>query len=208
MKNIYPIVVIFLVSILGLYIDFPVWLNIGLIFSLFIALLMAEISVFFHTYTGDFQMRSFRKKISRYTIFMGLLFLGVLTLRLIENKTEEFIKSSDIIFFIWVFIMLVEFITFFIYKKRKPVTLVIDKNTLIFFSTYVQKRDLKKLKHIDFTTFGNDFRLIFEKKADIQIPFNEYEKADFRQFLEILLDKSEHDLKLTEEMEKVFPALE
>jgi len=205
MKNVYPIIIVVFALILGFFVEFPSWLYIGLIVLFFVALLMAELSVLYHNVTGDFQMKSQTKVISIYDLFMGLLFLGLFFLNIVEDNTKENITSLDFIYFIWIFIFLVEVIAYFVYKKKQPVTLVIDNDTLILLGRFVYKRNLKNVNSLDFTTMGSLLKLSFVKKLDLTIAFKEYNAVEFRRFLEILVEKSEHDLQLTEEMKKLFP---
>ena len=77
---------------------------------------------------------------------------------------------------------------------------------MVFNNRWPEKRDLKKLNYIGIPSFTGELELGFIKKSDVRLPFKEYKPDEFRRFLEILVEKSEHNVYLTEDVEKKFPA--
>ena len=170
--------------------EFPLVLNIALVFLIFLTVFFWEYSVFNNNIKADFKIRSQRKTISLLEIGMAIVWTSTI-LFLSGNR----ITFSYLIFVFWS-IPFSEFIMWFIYKKKKPYTIFIKGNELILNRRWNLKRNLTKLTQIQYDRFSKNLKLDFKSKFEISIKSSEYNTDDIEKLLEILIEKSENNISI------------
>ncbi|MGH1384630.1 hypothetical protein [Kordia sp.] len=204
MKYFIAILTLGVIFLLGIFFEFPLWILIVVNLFLFTILLIWELSVFTHNFKSDITLKSYRKSLnlSKYIGMIPFVFSFLF-------EKENWNNSSTFEFSMMLFLIIIlsaDIITYIVYKLRHPVTIFIDNDNLIFNNCWQKKRNLKDLNYIGIPSMTGELELGFIKKEDVRIPFREYDKKQFRHFLEILVEKSEHNVYLTEKVQKKFPA--
>ncbi len=204
MKYYVTILCITSVFFLGLFSDFPLWLLITLNMLIFATLLFWELTVFTNKFKGDFILKSYTKSlnVSKYIGFLPFIFFNIIG-KDIWNNNSTF--EMSILFFV-VAVISVDIIIYSLYRLKHPATIFIHNDEFICNNCWLKKRDLKNLNYIGISPLAGELVLGFIKKRDVLLPFREYDKKEFRAFLEILVEKSEHNVYLTEKVQHKFPA--
>lgn len=201
MKYFISILCIALFLFLGIFWEFsPLFFSVGAVL-LVVVLFLWEYNVLTRNFLGDFELKSQRKSINIANVILAILWT---TFNLFESNKSGRIVNLYLLF--WALPM-VDVIMYFIYKKKTPTTIFIDNDTFTFNNRWVQKRDLKNLTYIGIKMFTAELELGFKKKSDVRISFKEYDKKDFRKFLDILVEKSEHNVYLTDDVIEKFPSV-
>ncbi|WP_430413141.1 hypothetical protein [Kordia sp.] len=205
----YAAIILLLLSIMmyGIFSDFPMIANIVLVACVTVVLLLWELSVLKNNFSADFTMKSHSKIFNKSNLLMAIIWSFIL---IPDIYKEGFNTFAFISLVMWLMIILIDVLMIFVYKKKKPITIFIDGNTLTFNNPWLQKRDLNNLNYIGIKKPWKELELGFKKKSDIRIPFKEYKIEEFRRFLDILVEKSEHDVYLTDNVLEKFrsPTLE
>ncbi|AXG71242.1 hypothetical protein KORDIASMS9_03499 [Kordia sp. SMS9] len=203
MKYYVTILCITSVFFLGLFLDFPLWLLITLNMLIFATLLFWELSVFTNKFKGDFALKSYKKSLDLLKYLGLFMFVFLVFEKSSWNDLSTFEMS---ILFFAVAIVSADIIVYSLYKLKHPATIFIHNDEFIFNNCWLKKRNLKNLNYIGISPLAGELVLGFIKKRDVLLPFREYDKKEFRAFLEILVEKSEHNVYLTEKVQNKFPA--
>ena len=191
MKNLIILMFLILFFSIGniIYPNFPFELNLLLICLIFFLMFWSEVSILNKNFTSDYKFRSYRKKINYESILVAFIW----TIILIYNNN---VKKT--IFFILLFwsISIINLIMFYLYQKKKPYTIFINKNELILNKPYLTKRNLTELNQIKFDRFSKCFHLSFETKSSVEIKSTEYNSADIQRLLEIMINKSDYEVEI------------
>ncbi|MDY2587980.1 hypothetical protein [Winogradskyella aquimaris] len=165
----------------------PHILNISLVILCFAIFILWEYNTLKKEYVADFKIRSQRKHIDIF----NLLYSVFMTLLLWPWEGDR-----DIIYLISLFWIatLTELIFWFVYKKLKPNRIYIKDNTLILKNRWVEVRNVNELIKIDFNRFTNNLNLHFRTKSEVSINIKDYKPEDLEKLLEILIEKSDHDV--------------
>ncbi|WP_179377353.1 hypothetical protein [Winogradskyella wichelsiae] len=168
--------------------EFPLVVNIVLILLILLTPVFWEYSVLNKNYESDFKMQSQRKVLGIYELIYAIAWTLLLSF---SND-----NYNDVIFLILIFwtFPLAELVLWFIYKKKKTLTLFIKENQLILVKRWTQKRNLTELTQIRFDRFGKNLKLDFKSKSEISIKTTEYNADDIQKLLEILIEKSENNV--------------
>jgi hypothetical protein len=202
----YYIVILSLVAAIfvGFFVEFSLPVFIALITALFMVLFTWECTVFFNKFSGRFQMKSHKKFLDFPRLLVSFTWIFIF---IREGKSwDEFDVVEITLLLLCSSFILLETGMSLLYMLKKPATVFIDNDTLIYNNPWLKKRDLKNLNYIGISNKMGELELGFVKKSDVRLPFREYDKKEFRQFLEILVEKSTHDVYLTEKVAKKFPA--
>lgn len=151
-----------------------------------------EFSVLNRNFESDFKIRSQKKTMSIFDI--GVALFWTLYILFLTDFKESL---SFLIFVFWVF-PISEFIMRFLYKAKKPYTILVKDNELILNKRWIKKRKLSKLNQIQFDRFNKNLKLVFEKKTAISFKTTEYKIEDIQSLIAILIDKSENKVILPE----------
>ena len=203
----YFILIIFILGFLfgGIFWEYPLALYIVLVVIYTIVLFFWEFNVLKQKFTGDFEIKSYRKSMDIFNFVMTIFWTVFLLFDMPSDGELSNFKISILSALLLNQVVLI--IMHYIYKSKKPITIVIQNDTFIFNNRWSQKRYLKNLEYIGLTSYGTELKLGFLKKSDVIIPMKEYKKKDFRRFLDILVEKSEHDVYLTDDVVKKFPPI-
>jgi len=206
MKYFIAIIFIGIALICGLSWEFPSWVYVGLVLLFNIFLFFWEYKTLQCDFLGDFEMKSHRKSVDMLNVVFAILYT---TMYVFDTLSESETGTSVLVLVLFWSKPLVDLVMHFMYKKKKPTTIFISGDWLLFNNRWTQKRDLKTLNYIGITSFATELKLGFSKKSDVIIPMKEYKKAAFRQFLNILVEKSDskHEVYLIDDLKKRFPAL-
>ena len=158
----------------------------------FILAFLWEYSVLNKNFKSDFKMRSQKKVVSVFQIGMAA-FWTLYILFLTDYK-----ESLRFLIFVFWAMPIAEFIMWFIYRSKKPYTLFVNGNELILNKRWIQKRDLTQLNQIQFDRFSKNLKLNFEKKREISIKTTEYKVKEIQSLIDILIEKSEHNVFVPE----------
>jgi hypothetical protein len=185
----------FLISLTGVFVfgtilktEYSLVLKIVFTSLTFIVAFLWEYSLLNKTFDSDFKIRSQKKTISLYDFGMGIFW--TLYILLLSDNRETL---SYLIFVFWA-IPFSEFIMWFIYRKQKPYTLFIKGNELILNRRWIVKRNLTELSQIQYDRFSKNLKLDFKAKREISIKTTEYKTDEIQKLLEILIEKSEHNV--------------
>ena len=194
MKYFIPLILLITILAYGqvMETEFPLALNITLVVLIFLTSFLWEYSALNNNYEADLKIRSQRKKIGIFDFVYAIFWTGILVLW--NYNSESFIFLALIF---WTF-PLVELIMLFVYKKKKPFTIFIKDNELILNKRWTQKRNLTELTQIQFDRFSKSLKLNFKSKYRVSIKTTEYNTDDIEKLLEILIDKSEHNIFIPE----------
>ena len=184
-----------LISLIGLFVfgtilktEYSLALEITFTILTFIIAFFWEYSLFNKTFDSDFKIKSQRKTISLFDIGMAT-FWTIYILILSDNSDT----LSYLTFVFWA-IPFSEFIMWFIYKKKKPYTIFINKNELILNRRWILKRNLTELTQIQYDRFSKNLKLDFKTKREVSIKATEYNTDEIQKLLEILIEKSENNV--------------
>lgn len=169
-------------------------LNVVLILLLIVILTMWEYSILGKDFKADFKMRSHKKSLD---IFNFCLLIGW-TFLLGSDAYEDGIDEFNIFFIIiWWVIPLVNLLMYFVYKKKKPITIFVDGDELTLNNRWLQTRNLKFLITIDQSRLTRELNLNFKGKSEVSIPVTEYELEDLEAFLKIIIAKTKEPLAIS-----------
>jgi hypothetical protein len=163
--------------------NFPIVINIALIILILITEFLREHSDIIRNCPSDFKIRSNGRKLN-YWLFFYAIFWTVIIVTLHHSL-------KLLLILIWL-IVIMKIIMHFVYKFKKPYTLFIKDNELIISSITIQKRNLIDLKQIQYDRNSKSIILVFKSKNYVALNPNSYNAEDFNNFLEILIQKSEH----------------
>ena len=83
-----------------------------------------------------------------------------------------------------------------VYRINKPFKLYIVDNDIIFMGYKNFRRDLTHVTAINFSSSGRNLYLVFSDKEEVIIKMRAYKGEDIQKLLEIVLEKSVHNLQL------------
>jgi hypothetical protein len=167
---------------------FPLVLNIILFALICIISFLWEYSIFNKNFESYFKIRNIDKKIGGFFLVYAIFWTTLLFFQ--DNSNQSAFYS---ILLLWTFAV-TEIIFHFIYKMKKPYTIFIKGNELILNNLWTQKRNLVDLKQIRFDRFDKNLILDFKSKFKISIKTTDYNSDDIKKLLEIMIEKSEHNV--------------
>ncbi|EDP95105.1 hypothetical protein U8527_12890 [Kordia algicida OT-1] len=204
MKYFIGIILVLIILLYGYLWKLPLLISIVLLLLYFFILFFWEYAVLRYKISGEFQMRSYRKSLETFGFAIAIIWT---LMYVIDLHTKGITNSKLPIVILFWFGSLVNIIMYFMYKKKKPVTVFITGDWLHYNNRWKKKRDLKTLNYIGTSKLATDLILGFTEKSDVIIPMKEYKKEEFRQFLDILIEKSDpkHKVYLIDNLTERFP---
>jgi hypothetical protein len=162
--------------------------NIGLVCLMYLTLFLWEYSILNKTYESNFKIRSQRKIIDIYELMYIISWTVLLSIPNYQYKNHILI-----IVFFWGF-PIIDLFMWFVYKTKKPFTIFIKEDELILNTRWIKKRNLTEVTQIKFDLFSKNLKLNFKSKAEISIKTTEYKVEDIKKLLEIMIEKSSHNI--------------
>jgi TRAP-type uncharacterized transport system fused permease subunit len=139
-------------------------------------------------FTGQLQIRSQRKSVSAMTVVLvGLWAL----LAVIEGREQMYFAA------IFGAILVSELLEDFLYKKEKPVTLIIDGNELIVNSVWIIRRNVETLTRVKLNNFTNNLVCSFTENSSITIKYSDYKKENIDILIDTLRSKSQYSVEVS-----------
>lgn len=203
MKYFITILLLLSVVMYGIIYDFSLIINISFTGLIIVTYILWEYSVLKNDFPANFTMKSYGKNFDKSNLLLAIMWSFFFIPSIYEDGFNTFAFSGLVI---WILIVLLDVFMNFVYKKKKPTTIFIDGDTLVYNNRWIQKRNLNNLNYIGITKYWNEIELGFKKKSDVKIPFKEYKPEEVRHFLDMLVEKSEHDVYLTDNVLKKFPS--
>jgi hypothetical protein len=149
--------------------------------------------VFKKSFTADFKMRSQKKVMDIFHTGLALFW----TFLLIDSNDDETQNQNILVGMLLWMQPITSLLLYFVYKKKKPVTIFIKDDELIINNRWLQTRNLMYLIRIDESTFKRELNLNFKGKSEVSIPIKEYRTEDLQEFLKIIIAKSEQSLDVS-----------
>lgn len=174
--------------------EFPLVLNILLIVLIFLTSFLEDYMILNKDYESDFKIRSQSKKIGSFSLVIASFWTTLLILN------DNYRNVIFIILIFWAH-SIVEFIMHFIYKAKKPYTIFIKDNELIFNKRWHPKRNMTELTQIQYDRFNKNLKLDFKSKSGITIKTTEYKTEDIEKLLAVLIEKSENNVFIPQNYE-------
>lgn len=190
MKYNIAVIILVIILLISYILDsfYTTFLGIILIGFIYLTLFLWEFSLFKKEFYNDIKFSSQRKPINLFGLCIACLYT---LLYLINLDISEF--EILMIICLWS-VPIIEFIMSFIYKKKKPYTIFIKDNKILLNQRWFKMRTIPNLVQISYNRFTKNLILDFEKKSEVSIHTNEYNKEDIEKLLEILIEKSEHNV--------------
>lgn len=137
---------------------------------------------------GQIQIRSQQKSLDGIIILAVTL---VLLLFIMEGGEQVYFTA------VWCSFLLSDIFEDYLYRKHKPVTIVIDHNELIFSGITTTKRDLETLTAIRLNGVTNDLVCSFSGSSSIAFKHRDYKKTDIELFIEEAKSKSLYPVEVS-----------
>lgn len=175
---------------------FSFYVNLILFVLIVLVMFLSEFSIFKRSFETGQVFRSHSKRLNPFSIGLALIF----TILYIARGNEY-----NLIFIVLIFwsIPFIELVMQFIYKKRNPVTLVIQEDHIIQNRPHLNQRNLKGLVDIKYDRFNKMLKLHFKSASKISIYTKGYQQQDLSNLLELLVQYSEHDVTVPENLHLV-----
>ena len=175
---------------------FSFYVNLILFVLIVLVMFLSEFSIFKRSFQTGQVFRSHSKRLNPFSIGLALIF----TILYIARRHEY-----NLIFIVLIFwsIPFIELVMQFIYKKRNPVTLVIQEDQIIQNRPQLNQRNLKDLVDIKYDRFNKMLKLHFKSASKISIYTKGYQQQDLSYLLQLIVQYSEHDVTVPENLHLV-----
>lgn len=175
---------------------FSFYVNLILFVLIVLVMFLSEFSIFKRSFQTGQVFRSHSKRLNPFSIGLALIF----TILYIARRHEY-----NLIFIVLIFwsIPFIELVMQFIYKKRNPVTLVIQEDQIIQNRPQLNQRNLKDLVDIKYDRFNKMLKLQFKSASKISIYTKGYQQQDLSYLLQLIVQYSEHDVTVPENLHLV-----
>lgn len=165
---------------------------IATICCIFLEQILWKYSVATNVFEGELQIRKQRKNISMSTLLLACVWVVV---AFVWKKNQDVYLAA----FFWA-LALADVITYFIYKQKKPVSLVIHGKKLLINDLWLIERDLNELTSINLNEVKKSLELFFANKPKSKLTISEYDEVDIILFVEYVTVHSGHAVELSENL--------
>lgn len=91
---------------------------------------------------------------------------------------------------------------YFLYRYRKPATLIISNAEIIVSGLFVVKRNLEDLTRLDLNGITKKMECSFLYRPDITINYGDYIKEDIDMVIDLMIRTSKQEVKLTDNLKR------
>ncbi len=151
-------------------------------------------SVTTRTFAGEVMIHKKQRSISLSSVLLAVFwsFLAYVG----KSNSDVYLAA-----FMWAFVI-ADVISYFIYRQKKPIALVVQGDRLTINDLWVIERNLNELTQINLNGAKNTLELSFKDKPKSKIKINEYKEMDVYFFAEFLIQTTKHSLEVSENLKR------